>query len=68
LSITSFGDHEWIAGEIVQRYRDEQCFLENGLPDFSKLEIPLYAGQSTYKILNHESPEKNHPLYLNRSK
>jgi flavin reductase (DIM6/NTAB) family NADH-FMN oxidoreductase RutF len=68
LSITSLGDHEWIAGEIVQRYRDDQCFLENGLPDFSKLEIPLYTGRSTYKILNHESPEKNHPMYLTRSR
>ncbi|SCY10047.1 NADH-FMN oxidoreductase RutF, flavin reductase (DIM6/NTAB) family [Paenibacillus polysaccharolyticus] len=68
LSITSFGDHEWIAGEIVQRYRDDSCFLENGLPDFSKLEVPLYAGRSTYKILNQESAEKNHPLHLNRSK
>ncbi|MEK8130944.1 flavin reductase family protein [Paenibacillus filicis] len=66
MNITTYGDHEWIAGEIVQRYQDRDYFLEDGLPDFSRLEIPLYVGRSTYRTLNQQSTEKKHPLYLNR--
>lgn len=66
ISMTTYGDHEWIAGEIVQGYRDHACFLENGLPDLTKLEIPLYVGRSTYRVLNQHSKEKDHPYYLER--
>ncbi|NUU62049.1 flavin reductase family protein [Paenibacillus agri] len=64
MNITTYGDHEWIAGEIVQTYQDQDCFLENGLPDLTKLEIPLYMGRSSYRTLNQTADEKNHPFYL----
>lgn len=44
----SYGDHDWFVANIVQFYRDEDKFLENGLPNFEKLSIPLYIGRSTY--------------------
>lgn len=66
MNITTYGDHEWIAGEILQCYRDPDCFLENGLVDLSELEIPLYLGRSTYRTLDQNSVEKDHPLYLNK--
>ncbi|ASN06041.1 flavin reductase family protein [Virgibacillus necropolis] len=55
IDINSYGDHDWFVGDITQCYRDEQSFLENGLPDFEKLEIPLYLGQSEYARLDRDS-------------
>jgi len=66
MNITTYGDHEWIAGEIVQCYQDRDVFLDNGLPDFAKLEIPLYLGRSTYRTLDQQTVEKIHPIYLDR--
>jgi flavin reductase (DIM6/NTAB) family NADH-FMN oxidoreductase RutF len=66
LSITTLGDHEWIAGEVLQRYQDREVFLEDGLPDFAKLEIPMYVGRSTYRVLNQQAQVKSHPLYLDK--
>jgi len=66
INITTYGDHELITGEILQCYQDKSCFLDNGLVDLSKLEIPLYLGRSTYRTLDQNSVEKDHPLYLNR--
>ncbi|MFF2481719.1 flavin reductase family protein [Paenibacillus sp. NPDC058071] len=63
LSITTFGDHEWFAGEIVQCYQDRERFLDNGLPDLTKLEIPLYLGRSTYRTLDRSAEEKFHPFF-----
>ncbi|WP_028560591.1 flavin reductase family protein [Paenibacillus pinihumi] len=66
MNMTTFGDHEWIAGEILQCYRDSEVFLDDGLPDFAKLEIPLYIGRSLYRVLDQDAREKNHPLYMER--
>jgi flavin reductase (DIM6/NTAB) family NADH-FMN oxidoreductase RutF len=66
MNMTTYGDHEWIAGEILQRYQDNDYFLENGLPDMTKLEIPLYLGRSTYLTLNQDAKQISHPLYLNK--
>ncbi|MEK3916586.1 flavin reductase [Paenibacillus sp. FSL H7-0331] len=66
ISMTTFGDLEWIAGENLLDYQDKDCFLENGLPDLAKLKIPLYVGCSSYRELNQDITEKNHPLYLER--
>ncbi|MUK90300.1 flavin oxidoreductase [Ornithinibacillus sp. L9] len=52
IDVNSYGDHDWFVGEIVQCYRDEKCFLENGLPNFEQLEIPLYLGRSKYAKLD----------------
>lgn len=51
----SYGDHDWFVGNIVQFYRDNELFLENGLPNFEKLSIPLYIGRSSYTSVDKES-------------
>jgi len=66
IDIKTYGDHEWIAGEILQRYQDQDCFLDNGLPDLTKIEIPLYVGRSRYRILNQHAVEKDHPFHLHK--
>lgn len=55
IDIQSYGDHDWVVGEIIQFYRDEEQFLENGLPNFEKLEIPLYLGRSMYTKVDSNS-------------
>jgi hypothetical protein len=47
-------------GRITQFYRDEELFLENGLPDFGRLRIPLYLGRSEYAVLDSGAPHKRH--------
>ncbi len=54
VDINTYGDHDWFVGDITQCYRDDDLFLENGLPDFSKLDIPLYLGRSTYAKLDNK--------------
>ncbi|WLD93253.1 flavin reductase family protein [Alkalihalobacillus sp. AL-G] len=48
IDVNSYGDHDWFVGEITKFYRDEDLFQQNGLPDFDKLDIPLYLGRSSY--------------------
>ncbi|MGP4108758.1 flavin reductase family protein [Virgibacillus sp. L01] len=55
VDINTYGDHDWFVGNITQCYSDDDLFLENGLPDFNKLEIPLYLGRSQYARLDHKS-------------
>ncbi|MBO8155738.1 MAG: flavin reductase family protein [Bacillaceae bacterium] len=55
IDVNAYGDHDWFVGEIVQFYRDENLFTENGLPDFQKLQIPLYLGRSTYTRVDRNS-------------
>ncbi|MFJ7649169.1 flavin reductase family protein [Lysinibacillus sp. NPDC097279] len=62
-SIATLADHEWIAGEVLQRYIDQDLFLENGLPNLDKLDIPLYIGRSNYRILNSDAEEHHHAFY-----
>nr|WP_145402861.1 flavin reductase family protein [Paenibacillus xylanexedens] len=64
IDITTYGDHEWIAGEVMQRYQDEYYFLENGMVDLEKLKIPMYTGRSSYRILDADATEKVHPFHL----
>ncbi|OIJ15121.1 flavin oxidoreductase [Anaerobacillus alkalilacustris] len=52
--IQKFGDHDWIVGEITKFHKDETCF-DGFLPNWDKLEIPLYIGQSQYVIANKET-------------
>ncbi|WP_216828470.1 flavin reductase family protein [Alkalihalobacterium elongatum] len=58
----SYGDHDWFVGDIVQFYRDNDLFLENGLPNFEKLSIPLYIGRSTYSSVDKNSKFVDHPV------
>ncbi|MFZ3588205.1 flavin reductase family protein [Bacillus sp. DJP31] len=60
MDIQTYGDHDWVVGEITKFHRDEDKFLENGLPDFDKLEIPLYVGRSKYMILDKKTELKNY--------
>jgi flavin reductase (DIM6/NTAB) family NADH-FMN oxidoreductase RutF len=52
--IIPLGDHDWIAGNITQFYKDERRFSSNGLPDFNEVSIPLYLGRSKYHLLNNQ--------------
>lgn len=58
----SYGDHDWFVGNIVQFYRDNDKFLENGLPNFEKLSIPLYLGRSMYTSVEKESKFVTHTV------
>jgi flavin reductase (DIM6/NTAB) family NADH-FMN oxidoreductase RutF len=56
----TYGDHDWFVGNIVQFYRDHDKFLENGLPNFEKLSIPLYLGRSMYTSVEKNSKFVSH--------
>jgi flavin reductase (DIM6/NTAB) family NADH-FMN oxidoreductase RutF len=58
----TYGDHDWFVGNIVKFYRDKEKFLENGLPNFEKLSIPLYLGRSTYTSVDGKSRFVSHQL------
>jgi flavin reductase (DIM6/NTAB) family NADH-FMN oxidoreductase RutF len=60
VDVQSYGDHDWFVGTITQFYRDEDLFLENGLPNLARLEIPLYLGRSEYAILDTGARHKRH--------
>lgn len=53
--INTYGDHDWIVGDIKLFYKDNECFQDNGLPDWNKHSIPLYIGRSQYLIANNET-------------
>ncbi len=52
--IQKIGDHDWVIGEITNFQKDETRFAA-GLPNWDKLEIPLYIGQSQYAIANKDT-------------
>ncbi|MEB1807249.1 MAG: flavin reductase family protein [Bacillaceae bacterium] len=58
----TYGDHDWFVGNIVQFYRDNALFEENGLPNFDKLSIPLYIGRSMYTSVDKNSTFVDHPV------
>ncbi|MGG4217423.1 flavin reductase family protein [Paenibacillus jamilae] len=64
VDIHTYGDHDWIVGEIQQTYRDDELFLDEDVPDFSKLSIPLYVGRSAYYVADDALQKKVHPFYL----
>ncbi len=51
----SYGDHDLFVANILQFYKDQDQFLENGLPNFKKLSIPLYLGRSQCTSVNVKS-------------
>ncbi|MEQ6390453.1 flavin reductase family protein [Bacillaceae bacterium S4-13-58] len=57
-----YGDHDWFVGVIVQFYRDNEKFQENGLPNFEKLSIPLYLGRSVYTRVDKNSTFISHHI------
>lgn len=58
----AYGDHDWFVGSIVEFYRDNDKFLENGMPNFEKLSIPLYLGRSLYTSVNKDSKIVSHHI------
>ncbi|MCT8136533.1 flavin reductase family protein [Anaerobacillus sp. CMMVII] len=52
--IQKYGDHDWIVGDITRFHKDETRF-DGGLPNWDKLEIPLFIGQSQYVIANKDT-------------
>lgn len=64
-SVSTLGDQEWIVGEVLQRYQDKELFLKNGMPNLEKLDIPLHIGGSSYRILNSQAEEHQHPFSSN---
>jgi len=60
VDVQTYGDHDWFVGAITQFYRDEELFQENGLPDLTRLQIPLYLGRSTYAVLNADTECKRY--------
>ncbi|MFF2907947.1 flavin reductase family protein [Paenibacillus sp. NPDC057934] len=67
LDIHSYGSHEFITGEIVQAHRDDSLFQEDGIPDFTKLQIPLYLGRSTYLTVDDTLKSTDHLFYLEKN-
>ncbi|MBX0358767.1 flavin reductase family protein [Halobacillus sp. Nhm2S1] len=67
--IVNTGDHDWVIGDIEGCHYKEENFLENGLPNFEKLNIPLYLGRSSYMRLNEEVQisEVKEPLSFKKS-
>ncbi|GAA0466695.1 flavin reductase family protein [Alkalibacillus silvisoli] len=51
IDVNRYGDHDWFVGDMTQFYRDDDLFLDNGLPNDEKLSVPLYLGSSTYTSL-----------------
>ena len=51
----TYGDHDWFVGKIVQFYRDNDLFHDNGLPNLDELSIPLYLGRSMYTCVDGNS-------------
>lgn len=50
VDIQRYGDHDWIVGTIEMFHKDAECFTDKGLPNWEKLNIPLYLGRSKYLV------------------
>ncbi|RPF53334.1 flavin reductase family protein [Aquisalibacillus elongatus] len=62
IDINTYGDHDWFVGDIIQFHCDQEKFLQNGLPDFENLSIPLYLGRSMYTSVEHNSKFISHRI------
>lgn len=62
IDCNTYGDHDLFVANIVQFYRDADRFLENGLPNFEKLSIPLYLGRSMYTSVDKNSLFVDHQV------
>ncbi|OLS40436.1 flavin reductase family protein [Bacillus sp. MRMR6] len=60
IDVNTYGDHDLFVGNIVQFYRDNHKFHEDGLPNFEKLSIPLYLGRSIYTRVDKNSTFISH--------
>ncbi|MEW9052765.1 MAG: flavin reductase family protein [Neobacillus sp.] len=62
IDVNTYGDHDLFVGNIVQFYRDNQKFHEDGLPNFEKLSIPLYLGRSIYTRVDKNNTFISHQI------
>lgn len=58
----TYGDHDWFVANITMFHKNQELFLDNGLPDFSKLHIPLYLGRSEYLIANEKTSMRTYHM------
>ncbi len=59
VDIKRYGDHDWIVGTIEMFHKDPECFTEKGLPNWDKLNIPLYLGRSQYLVADQKTTTIN---------
>ncbi|WP_100374273.1 flavin reductase family protein [Bacillus sp. FJAT-45037] len=59
VDIQTYGDHDLFVARLVGFYRDQEKFLDSGLPNLEKLNIPLYLGRSTYVKLDQSVEHKD---------
>jgi len=59
-NMVTTGDHDWVIGDITACHVDEDLFQEDGLPNFEKLNIPLYLGRSTYVTLDAQAKQNQY--------
>ncbi|PYZ95692.1 flavin oxidoreductase [Alteribacter lacisalsi] len=55
MDINRYGDHDWIVGEMTRFHRDEDVFGPDRLPDFEKVNLPLYLGRSKYLVADRHT-------------
>lgn len=53
----TFGDHEWVVGEVVATHIDEELFDSKGILDVTKVNPSLYIGGDIYITTKKESME-----------
>ncbi|WP_280771329.1 flavin reductase family protein [Salipaludibacillus daqingensis] len=58
IDTNTYGDHDWLVGKITRFHQDKEKFGQDGLPDFNKLQLPLFLGQSKYLIADNATTLK----------
>ncbi|QKS73163.1 flavin reductase [Paenalkalicoccus suaedae] len=48
IDVNRYGDHDWFVASMDAFYRNQELFTKDGLPDFTKVTLPLYLGRSKY--------------------
>ncbi|OZM56065.1 flavin oxidoreductase [Lottiidibacillus patelloidae] len=60
IDVNTYGDHDFFVGEITGFHRDDEKFTEEGLPNFEKLNIPLYLGRSKFLVADNNTKQISH--------
>ncbi|WP_026688753.1 flavin reductase family protein [Alteribacter aurantiacus] len=55
MDVNRYGDHDWFVGEMTCFHRDDSKFGADRLPDFEKVNLPLYLGRSQYLIADKKT-------------
>lgn len=62
IDTNTYGDHDWFVGKITNFHQDKDKFGEDRLPNFDKLQLPLFLGQSKYLIADNVTSMKEFDL------